>query len=551
MKHLIHFIGEHKFKMILFFPLFYLFVGIYFRIILDAPSLRSIDPDYVYFMTGLNMSEGVIKVIHIDHPGTPLQFLVAIVFRLTHWLRGSATGYAEDVLRNPDLYLSVVNIAINIILAVALYAAGRYVAKKTGSVIYGMLVQTIPLISVILYEIIGRISPEQIIPLPIIALTAFLINHIAGKKKDFTTADLFILSLIIGLGLSIKLTMIPLLVIPLIIVKNWKSKILVTILSVVFFLIISIPVTLQIERFWNWTKDLFLHSGQYGSGEKNIIDLALFRENLGQMLRLQIHFSVLYLLMILIVLFSLIRFRKNRDSNVYRKTVIASAILLTVLFHAVMSGKHYAPRYFMPALMFGPLLIFLFVEIIKEFRPSKVLSSVLMIALSVFLLLTFTRQISVINYTSEAFESQIKARKMTRNISETFDKESIKVIVSQDYGCPFVEYALHFATVWSAQSLKPHYLEILAGLYPNTYQYTTWDGRFIHWGEPFDPEKIINQKISAYVYFEKNTEDLYNRTINKMLGNSTGFTVDKKMLFENPVNGEVIFQLFFSKPALP
>ena len=125
MKHLIHFIGKHKFKLILFFPLFYLFVGIYFRLILDAPSLRSIDPDYVYFMTGLNMSEGVIKVYHIDHPGTPLQFLVAIVFRITHWLRGSATVYAEDVLRNPDLYLSVVNIAINIILAIALYSAGR------------------------------------------------------------------------------------------------------------------------------------------------------------------------------------------------------------------------------------------------------------------------------------------------------------------------------------------------------------------------------------------------------------------------------------------
>jgi hypothetical protein len=160
------------------------------------------------------------------------------------------------------------------------------------------------------------------------------------------------------------------------------------------------------------------------------------------------------------------------------------------------------------------------------------------------------QQKGVINYTSEAFESQINARKDTRNIAQTFEKESIKVIVSQDYGCPFVEYALHFATVWSVPSFRTRYLEILARLYPNTYQYTTWDGRFIFWGEPFDPEKVILQKIPVYIYLEKNSEEIYQKTVEKLLGNKIGYEVESKLLFENPVNKEALIRLFISKPAL-
>jgi len=175
MNRFVCFTKNNKFYLLLLFPLLFFFSGIYFRLILGDPSLRSVDPEFVYFMTGLNISEGFFKVIHIDHPGTPLQYLVAIVFRITHFLRGNSTEYIEDVLRHPDLYLSMVNLTITALLAITLFIAGRYVFIKTGSLLYGMLIQTIPFIAVILYEIIGRITPEILIPFPIIALTTFLI----------------------------------------------------------------------------------------------------------------------------------------------------------------------------------------------------------------------------------------------------------------------------------------------------------------------------------------------------------------------------------------
>jgi hypothetical protein len=550
MKQIDRLLEIQKYWLILLFPLFYFFAGIYFRLILGDPSLRSIDPDYVYFMTGLNMSEGYLKVAHIDHPGTPLQILVALVFRLTYWIRGHSVGFTEDVLRNPDLYLAIVNVVINLVISIVLYIAGRVVLKKTGSITYGMLVQTIPLVSVILYEIIGRVSPEQIIPLPVIALTVFIIGHVFDKKQDFSVSDYFILGLIIGFGLSIKLTLLPLLIIPLVIVKNRGSKLLVVFLSIVFFLIIAFPATMQLERFWQWTKSLFLHSGQYGTGEKNILNFTQFMKNFAQMIRLQIHFTVLYSLLTFLVVFTLIKQRKNRETALFRKVTIASAILLVIAFQVVISGKQYAPRYFMPALMFGPLVIFLLMEIIREYHPSKLVNLLLKTSLSAFLVWILFQQTEVIHYTSLSFESQIKARKMTRDISQTFDTESIKIITTQDYGSPFAEYALNFANAWSINSLKSHYSEILGRLYPNTYQYNPWDGKFTYWSTPFDPGKCIGQKIPVYIYLEKNTEELYNRTLDKLMENGNNFVANRELIFENPVNGEAIFKLHLENPVL-
>jgi hypothetical protein len=169
----------------------------------------------------------------------------------------------------------------------------------------------------------------------------------------------------------------------------------------------------------------------------------------------------------------------------------------------------------------------------------------LMTSIVIFIIWNFKQQVGTINYTSEAFENQINARQQTKNIIESFEKESIKIIVSQDYGCPMIEYAVHFSTVWSDHDLKPRYLEYLARKYPNTYQYTTWDGKFIFWGEAFDPQKIIDYKIPVYVYLEKYSEELYVNTIEKLSEYGKGFLIKKKLLFENPVNGEAILKLIY------
>lgn len=535
---------KNKFFFLLLFPLLFFFSGIYFRLILGDPSLRSVDPEFVYFMTGLNISEGYFKVIHIDHPGTPLQYLVAIVFRITHFLRGNSTEYVEDVLRHPDLYLSMVNLTITALLAITLFIAGRYVFIKTGSLLYGVLIQTIPFIAVILYEIIGRVTPEILIPFPIIALSIFLIGHIADKKEKFSDTDLVIIGLIMGFGLSIKLTLIPLWIIPLIIINSWRGKLITGILSVVFFLIIAFPVTLQIDRFWHWGTDLFMHSGQYGSGENNIIDTVKLKENLGLIFNLQKHFSYLTIMMIVLIPFSLFWFRKHKDPIILKMIIIAAAIVVTIILQAIISGKHYAPRYFLPALLLGPLLIFLFIEIVNRFYSSRLLKSGLMILLAVFMIWNFNQQIGTINYTSQAFEQHITAKLETKIFEKTIEKGSVKIIATIDFGCPLNESALLYSTIWSVHSIKPKYINQLSKIYPNTYQYTLWGDNLHYWGEAINPDKIIAEETLVYLFLENDNPELYSKVIDKTFKN---YTVENELVFDNQVTRERVLKLRISQ----
>ena len=544
MNRFIGFIEKNKFCFLLLFPLLFFFSGIYFRLILGDPSLRSVDPEFVYFMTGLNISEGFFKVIHIDHPGTPLQYLVAIVFRITYFLRGNSTEYVEDVLRHPDLYLSMVNLTITALLVITLFIAGRYVFKKTGSLLYGMLIQTIPFIAVILYELIGRITPEILIPFPIIALTTFLTGHIADKKEKFSITDFVILGFIMGFGLSIKLTLIPILIIPLIIVDSWKGKLITIVLSVIFFLIIAFPVTLQIDRFWNWGKDLFLHSGQYGSGEKNVINLAKMKENLGLIYNLQKHFSYLTIMMILLIPFSFLWLGKQKSPILTKKLVISAAIVITIIIQAIISGKHYAPRYFMPALLLGPLLIFLFIEIIKEFYSYRLLNTGLMLILAIFMFWNFMQQIGTINYTSQAFEQQITAKLETKIFEKTIEKESVKIIATIDFGSPLNECALLYSTIWSIHSLKPNYINHLSKIFPNTYQYTLWGDNFHYWGEVLNPDKLIAEQTPVYLFLENDSPELYAKVLDKTFKD---YPVENEIVFNNPVTKERVLKLQISK----
>ena len=164
-------------KALLFiFPLLYLVAGSYFRNLLGNLSLRSCDPEYIYFMSGLTLSDGAIKLGHIDNPGTPLQILVALVFKLTYFFRSPTIPYVEDVLLHPDLYLSITSLFISSITAGLLFYAGYKVFQYTRSVFYALIVQTTPFLPVIWYDLIGRVAPELLMPFPVILLTVFLIK---------------------------------------------------------------------------------------------------------------------------------------------------------------------------------------------------------------------------------------------------------------------------------------------------------------------------------------------------------------------------------------
>jgi len=62
------------------------------------PIASVADPDWSYLANSLLVAEGKTPQ-HVDHPGTPLQILGAIVYRVNYLFSSREISLAEDVLR--------------------------------------------------------------------------------------------------------------------------------------------------------------------------------------------------------------------------------------------------------------------------------------------------------------------------------------------------------------------------------------------------------------------------------------------------------------------
>ena len=533
-------LNQHQRVLLVVIPLLYFIAGSYFRNLLGNLSLRSCDPEYIYFMSGLTLSDGNFKLGHFDNPGTPLQILVALVFKFIYFFRSTPVPYVEDVLLHSDLYLSVTSLFIAAITAGLLIYAGYKVYQSTKSVFYALIVQTSPFLPVIWYDLIGRVAPELMMPFPVVLMTVFLIS-IYFQNEPFTYRSVLFLAFCSAFCLSIKLTFLPLWIIPFIVIEGWKKKLTFVVSAILMLFIIAFPMTMQFGFFWGWVKNLFMHSGQYGGGESNIIDFASLGTNLKELYGYEKRYFYVFFGLIATLVVYLGYFRKKAEKRI---SLFAIALIIAISLQIIMVGKHYAHRYFIPVLMLSPLMIFIIAELIKKFYPKKITSIIINIGIVALLFwnVQFNKQWLPIK--TEAMGTDIANRISTWHVAQSLEKDSYKIIASQNYGCPFIEYTLMYSTVWASHKKQEEYKPILARLYPDAYNFFTWDNSMRYWGEKFNAQKAAASGKKIYLYLERNEEELYNRTISKLQEeNGAPFEVVKTFVYENQATKEVIYKI--------
>lgn len=536
---------KKQYKYLLFiFPVIYLLLGFYFRQVFGDLSLRSTDPEYIDFISGMCVATGKFSQANIDHPGSIFQIILAVVFRIIYFFRGNGTPFFEDAIANSDLYLAVSNLVITTIIASVMLWAGKATLKITNNYLYALLIQVAPLIINVWYDIIGRIYPELILVIPVYLLQVQLLREIFNKN-DNPTKSLATYSFAVGIGLSIKMTFLPFIVLPLFVIKKLSRKIKYLLYSIAIFFLLSPQVAFQWHHFWNWMKGMFIHSGRYQAGSSNIIDVSLFLKNLGKILTDERYFF--YAAAILIILLLILIFTKRAKSPF---SLISMGLTLTFAGLVFIVSKQFAIRYFLPAILFFPFLLILNKEIIQVYFKQKAVKTGLSIILIFIIGYNINQTIPYARIVSKSISKQMSARIQTRDFINTLPKNSYKIIVSQDYGCPFHEYAIMYSFAMGGKQW-PNYREKLNKLYPDTYMYFTWDNTIKYWGKPYNPLNIANSDKPVYLYLQKNNDELYKRTIDKLLENSKDISIKKKLLFNNPVNHEGILQLYFSTNPIP
>jgi len=529
--------------LLVIFPLLYFIAGSYFRNLLGNLSLRSCDPEYIYFMSGLTLSDGEIKLGHFDNPGTPLQILIAIVFKITYFFRSTPLAFVEDVLLHPDLYLSITSLFIAAITSGLLFYAGYKVYQSTKSVFYAVLVQTAPFLPVIWYDLIGRVAPELMMPFPVILITVYIIT-IYFQNEPFTTKSVLLLAFFSAFGLAIKLTFLPLWFIPFLFIEDWKKRFLFMGSAFLMFFIIAFPMTLQFNFFWGWVKNLFMHSGTYGAGDTNIIDFVSLKANLRELFGYEKRYFYVYFALVGVFAGYVLYFRKKAEKRII---LLSIAVIITIAAQLLMVGKHYAHRYFIPVLMLSPLMVFIIAELIKKFYPKKITTYLINIGIVALLIwiVQFNRQWLPIK--TQAMGNDIEQRLPTWHFAQTLEKESYKIITSQNYGSPFIEYTLFYSQVWANHKKREEYQPILNRLYPHSYSYFTWSDEMKYWGQKMNADSIMNSGLKTYLYLERDEQSLFDKTIEKIhKEDTTRFKIESRLLYRNPATTEIIYQLNFN-----
>jgi len=225
------------------------------------------DPAYRYLAGFVDLAS-LQKTHFADHPGLPLQLLGAALIRATYSLSGTADSLLEDVLIRPELYLAVVAWTLLGLVAFSIHILGITALKVHGSLTGALMLQICSVLvsRFMIYRLVGVTATAMLLGLTFL-LMSLIIRYVHApypERLQIKWPLLFIL--LLGAMVMTKFTVLPLIVIPVIILSSWKSRvcylagmILIAFLLMLFF--VNDP-----ERFCNLVWRVVTRSEIYGGG---------------------------------------------------------------------------------------------------------------------------------------------------------------------------------------------------------------------------------------------------------------------------------------------
>jgi len=316
---------------------------------------RLADPDYAYLLNSLNIVNGFAPA-HVDHPGTSVQQLGALIIKLTLLLSGR-TDATSAVLSNPEIYLLWINIALVGMSSLIMLVGAFFVYKTTSSVMSALAVQLSFICAPPLVLSIIRVTPEQLIVLMAVMSVVLLFsirNHVNSNLVSIGTG--LLLGIFTGIGVASKVTFVPLVVVPLIVLPRVLPRIMYAGASLVSFYLCTIPIHHHLLYVWQWLKSIFFHQGRYGHGPTGIVDIDSFVSNVMSILQSELLMTFTLCVAIVYFIFTMVYRQKGYFRGYWLKLMIAMVVAMCI--QIIMVGKHPGDnRYLIPGLALSPFIL--------------------------------------------------------------------------------------------------------------------------------------------------------------------------------------------------
>lgn len=417
------------------FPLFTLAWGVFILFYFDTFYARNIDPEYPYLINGLNAALLKFNQIwHYDHPGTPFQMLCGLIIRITHLFTGKGS-ISQDVINRPDYYLYSISLFLIILQSILVYIIG-FVGQKRGiKKTPLLLLQSGMLLNFILLMVFCRVYPERWLFITSILFIIVYLTYGYNKRKPFTFA--IASGIVMGMGLATKFNYLPLLVIPLLLMDNYKHKFIYIGTSALSFFCFILPIINRFKDYWNFMVRIATHDGIYGKGQERMFNPDIINENIIQLIKAAPEVLFLLIALLILLIMSFIKKKKIRKVNY---TLFFSGSIFIILFQLVMVVKHYKADYLIPLLSIYPLFLFMiycFFDNVYTDKKYKFIPVLLLSLICIFFSVNYAvKEIPVLKKESNLRE-ELKCY-----VSKNMADDAIWFVSPSWKRTPFVENAL-------------------------------------------------------------------------------------------------------------
>lgn len=504
--------------------------------------LNSIDPDFVYLVNGLNVFMGDFQsIIHVDHPGTPLQMIIGGLIAIIGTIRG-ADNITMDVLSYPQIYIRTIILVFAFFHSLVLFFIGKRYYHHQKNILQSILLQFSFLISANVVLAQSKLFSETLIPLGSLLLILLSIELVWGKMKELKFTLLS--GIIVGIFIAVKITFFPLLLLPLILVKKWRNKILFVFTSILFFFLSVLPIISKLTFFKKFIFGIATHDGQYGTGPEASINVVKLITNMWRLLNIEYSYTFIFTASIITLLFMLV-YRKKDD---LKKSDIRLFIAVIAVFIAqlIMVSKHGGLRYMIPSIMLSMLALII---IIRQLKSNFKIIAPLLIVLFGLSLIT---QISTFSENIGNYQLQKKSLNYVNSNIQTDD--AILVVTRDSWmGSPFVAHSIMFGKLYCA-SQGPQYSNYLKKIYPKFYFWTHHNQQYCDWENNIMPDQILSSNHSFYLYIQTDYPDFFQSVMadfKQRLKYQNQDSVDFTLCYSDTLLGEEIYQVKIHNPNIP
>lgn len=446
------------------------------------------DPAYQYLFAGVDILQGN-SPLHTDHPGTPLQTLIAGIIASSWFVLWSvgltSAGLFDSVLQNPEIFLGATSCVLLIITSAANFYFGRRVYQATLQYSIALACQFAPLLFVAVIPNVVYPTPEALllaISMTLMGILAPVALSSGSIRRQFSQSTANWAGVICGLGVATKLTFFPVLGL-LLLLKAPRLILRACCMCILAWLVGVLPIWPRLGTMFQWFYSLLMNSGIHGAGERTIFSAQHLQSAIGWLIT-QFNFfyyvaaTICCLLVVGLTSKILQQLTTSARKQSWRSKIkvllpvqsintdellTAIVFLLVCALQTLMVAKHLGPGYMVPAL---PLTLLACVWLLHGQRvlpPSRAIQKVGgLCCLAVVLSTAAVSTTLAIRFLAQDRQKGLDAHTAVQQAIARFDQP----LLIGAFNCNFAECAL-----WFGISLVPAMELKMALVTPRFYYY--------------------------------------------------------------------------------